>query len=51
MVRTSAGFPAGTRLTDHISLGVLARAVQRDQVRQVLTETGRMAARFYARMR
>ena len=45
MVRTSAGFPAGTRLTDHISLGVLARAVPRDQVRQVLTETGQTSER------
>jgi len=45
MVRTSAGFPAGTRLTDHISLGVLARAVPRDQVRQVLTETGKTSER------
>jgi Insertion element 4 transposase N-terminal/Transposase DDE domain len=45
MARTSAGFPAGTRLTDHISLGVLARAVPRDQVRQVLTETGKTSER------
>jgi Insertion element 4 transposase N-terminal/Transposase DDE domain len=45
MARTSAGFPAGTRLTDHISLGVLARAVPRDQLRQVLTETGKASER------
>src|SRR5215204_5010596 len=45
MARTFAGFPAGTRLTDHISLGVLARAVPRDQVRQVLTETGKTSER------
>jgi hypothetical protein len=45
MARTSAGFPAGTRLSDHISLGVLARAVPRDQVRQVLTETGKTSER------
>jgi hypothetical protein len=45
MARTSAGFPAGTRLTDHISLGVLARAVPRDRVRQVLTETGKASER------
>jgi hypothetical protein len=45
MARTSAGFPAGTRLTDHISLGVLARAVPRDQVRQVLAETGKASER------
>jgi hypothetical protein len=45
MARTPAGFPAGTRLTDHISLGVLARAVPCDQVRQVLAETGKASER------
>ena len=45
MARTPAGFAAGTRLTDHISLGVLARAVPRDQVQQVLAETGKASER------
>src|SRR5437763_13237067 len=45
MARTSAGLPAGIRLSDHISLGVIAKAVPIGEVRQVLAETGRASER------
>ena len=45
MARASAGLPAGTRLSDHISLGVIARAFPLDRVREVLAETGRASER------
>src|SRR3954464_4561740 len=41
MAGASAGLPAGVRLSDHISLGVMARAFPPDQVRRVLSDTGR----------
>src|ERR687894_451205 len=45
MAGAPAGLPAGVRLSDHISLGVIARAVPPDRVRRVLgrTENGRAA--------
>src|SRR3954465_12186370 len=45
MARAPAGLPAGIRLTDHISLGVLARTFPPGEVRQVLAETGRASER------
>ncbi len=45
MAGVPAGLPAGIRLSDHISLGVLAQAVPPDRVRQVLAETGRASER------
>src|SRR5437763_9643130 len=45
MARTSAGLPAGIRLSDHISLGVIAKAFPIGEVRQVLAETGRASER------
>jgi hypothetical protein len=45
MAGVLAGLPAGVRLSDHISLGVIARAVPPERVRQVLAETGRASAR------
>src|ERR687886_1179568 len=45
MARTSAGLPAGIRVSDHISLGVIARTFPLDEVRQVLAETGRASER------
>jgi hypothetical protein len=45
MARTSAGLPAGIRVSDHISLGVIARTFPLDQVRRVLAETGRASER------
>src|SRR3954469_3395295 len=41
MARASAGLPAGIRLSDRISLGVIARTFPPDQVRRGLAETGR----------
>src|SRR5436309_215892 len=45
MARTSAGLPAGIRVSDHISLGVIAKAFPIGEVRQVLAETGRASER------
>src|ERR671928_2187055 len=45
MARTSAGLPAGVRVSDHISLGVIARTFPLDRVREVLAETGRASER------
>ena len=45
MAGIPAGLPAGVRLSDHISLGVIARAVPPDRVRRVLAETGRASER------
>src|SRR5215210_2401385 len=45
MARAPAGLPAGIRLTDHISLGVVAKAFPLGEVRQVLAETGRASER------
>jgi hypothetical protein len=45
MAGVPAGLPAGVRLSDHISLGVIARAVPPERVRQILIETGRASER------
>jgi hypothetical protein len=45
MARTAADLPAGIRLTDHISLGVLTAQVPIELVEQVLFETERMSQR------
>src|SRR5215210_5670466 len=45
MARTPAGLPAGIRLSDHISLGVIARTFPLDRVREVLAETGKASER------
>src|SRR5438309_2652543 len=45
MARSPAGLPAGVRLSDHISLGVIAGTFPLDQVQQVLAETGRASER------
>ena len=45
MARASAGLPAGLRLSDHISLGVVARAFPLDRVQQVLADTGKASER------
>src|SRR5881275_2341317 len=45
MARAAAGLPAGIRLSDHISLGVIAKTFPLGQVRQVLAETGRASER------
>jgi hypothetical protein len=45
MARTVAGLPAGTRITDYISLGVIAKFFPLDKVRGVLEKTGRASVR------
>jgi hypothetical protein len=45
MAGVPAGLPAGVRLSAHISLGVIARAVPPGRVRQVLAETGKASER------
>src|SRR5436309_13053537 len=45
MARSPASLPAGVRLSDHVSLGVIARTFPIDQVRRVLAETGRASER------
>jgi len=45
MARTVAGLPAGVRLTDRISLGVLAKAFPKERIHAVLRETGRASVR------
>lgn len=45
MSRTLAEWPSGPRLTDHISLGVVAKVVPRQAVDAVLEETGRQSRR------
>jgi transposase IS4-like protein/DDE family transposase len=45
MAGIPAGLPAGVRLSDHISLGVMARAIPSERVRQVLAETGTASER------
>ena len=45
MARTPAGLPAGVRLTDHVSLGVLTTQFRLEVVEQVLFETERVSER------
>ena len=45
MAGAPAGLPAGIRLSDCISLGVIARTFPPGQVRQVLAETGKASER------
>jgi Insertion element 4 transposase N-terminal/Transposase DDE domain len=45
MGRTSAKLPSGVRISDHVSLGVIARTFPLGEVRQVLAQSGRSSAR------
>ena len=45
MAGVPAGLPAGVRLSDHISLGVIARALPPERVQQILAETGKASER------
>lgn len=45
MARAPAGLPAGIRLTDHISLGVIAKTFPLNQVQQILADTGKASER------
>jgi len=45
MARTVDGFREGTRVSDFISLGVVAKTFPRDQIQAILRETGRESIR------
>jgi hypothetical protein len=45
MARTIAILPAGSRITDYVSLGVIAKTFRRDQVDAVLAATGKASIR------
>ena len=45
MARTLAALPAGSRITDYISLGVIAKFFPREKVNAALHQTGRASIR------
>jgi len=45
MARTAATLPAGSRITDFVTVGVIARTFPIAKVRQVLAETGKTSVR------
>ena len=45
MARTVAALPAGSRITDYISLGVIAKFFPVEKMREVLEQTGRASVR------
>lgn len=45
MARTVAGLPEGSRITDYISLGVIAKTFPLDKVHEVLEQAGRSSKR------
>jgi hypothetical protein len=45
MARTVASLPAGSRITDYISLGVITKFFPLEKVREILTETKRASVR------
>lgn len=45
MARSIAGLPEGSRITDHISLGVIAMFFPKDKINEALTNTGRASKR------
>ena len=45
MARTVASLPAGSRITDYISLGVIAKFFSKEKVHAVLEQTGRASLR------
>ena len=45
MARTIAKLPAGSRITDHISLGVIAKTFPQAKIRAVLASTGKGSIR------
>jgi len=45
MARTVAALPAGSRITDYISLGVIARFFPLDKIREILQQTNRASVR------
>jgi len=45
MARTAAELPKGERITDYISLGVLAKTFPKERIRSVLSATGKTSVR------
>ena len=45
MAGVPAGLPGGIRISDHISLGVIAKTFPPGRVQQVLAETGKASER------
>src|SRR5450432_857150 len=45
MARTLAALPAGSRITDYISLGVIAKFFPAEKIQEVLQQTGRASIR------
>src|SRR6202790_2217918 len=45
MARTLASFPAGSRITDYVSLGVVAKTFPLDKIRGALVATGKQSVR------
>ena len=45
MVRTAARLPDGARITDYISLGVVAKTFGPEKIKRILVETGRQSVR------
>ena len=45
MARTKAALPAGSRITDYISLGVITKFVPLTKVREILEQTSRTSIR------
>jgi len=45
MARTIAGLSTGSRITDHISLGVIAKYFPRERINKVLADTGKAGKR------
>ena len=45
MARTVAALPAGSRITDYISLGVIAKFFPAEKIREVLQQSNRASIR------
>jgi len=45
MARTLTELPAGSRITDHISLGVIAKLFPVEKIHEVLDQTNRASVR------
>ena len=45
MARTKGALPAGSRITDYISLGVIARFFPLEKIREILEQTNRTSIR------
>ena len=45
MARTVAELPAGSRITDFISLGVISKTFPAEQIRQIISDAGKASQR------